>query len=68
MTLEEYRRLEGLSLARLGEMIGVSEETARRYCLPETAPMSRMPHRPMLHTIHRMTDGKVTPNDFLNLA
>lgn len=67
MTLEEWRRIEGLSYARLGQMIGVTEETARRYCLPEDHSLARFPDRPRLRTIHRMSGGQVTPNDFLGL-
>lgn len=67
MTLDEYRRQEGLSLEKLGENIGVSEETARRYCLPEDHPMSRMPNRELLRTIYKVSGGQVTPNDFVAL-
>jgi predicted transcriptional regulator len=68
MTLEEFRKEEGLSLEKLGLLIGVSEETARRYCLPETDSMSRFPNRRTLRTIYTITRGRVTPNDFLNLG
>lgn len=67
MTLHEWRLDEGLTLQRLADALGISEETARRYALPETDPMSRMPDRQMLRKIFSVTGGKVTPNDFVGV-
>ncbi len=68
MTLEEWRKEEGYSYARLASLLGVSEETARRYCLPETDPLSRFPDRQTLRVIHKRTNGQVMPNDFVRLG
>jgi len=68
VTLDEWRKLEGYSFARLGALIGVSEETARRYCLPETDAHARFPDRCTLRVIYQKTEGKVTPNDFVGVG
>jgi hypothetical protein len=72
MTLEDWRLEEGLTYARLAELLSekdqaVSAETVRRYCMPEEQSLSRIPDPPMLRKIFRVTQGKVTPNDFAGL-
>lgn len=64
MTLEAWRREEGWTFQRLAEALGVTEETARRYCLPEDHLLARFPTRPLLYQIHEITNGQVKPNDF----
>jgi hypothetical protein len=67
VTLDDWRKDQSVTLARLGVWLGVTEETARRYCLPEGHALSRMPPRPALYAIHGLTQGLVAPNDFLAL-
>ena len=66
MTLEEWRLKMGRSYARMGGELGVSEETARRFCLPEKHALSRFPDRAMLRKIEALTGGQVTAADFVN--
>jgi hypothetical protein len=66
MKLEDWRLKMGVSYARLGLDIGVSEETARRFCLPEGHALSRFPDRAMLRKIEALTGGQVTATDFVN--
>jgi hypothetical protein len=61
--LDEFRRNCGLTYQQLGNMLGIGGknplQTARRYCLHE-----RIPSRPMLRVIERVTDGAVTRDGF----
>lgn len=72
MTLDDWRLDQGLSYNRLAEMLStanqeVKVETVRRWCLPEDAPLARMPDREMLRRIFTVTGGAVGPNDFVGL-
>lgn len=72
MTLEDWRLDEGVTYARLAELLSdkdqhVSAETVRRYCMAEDHPLRRNPDPPMLRKIYKLTLGKVTPNDFAGL-
>lgn len=72
MTLEDWRLDEGLTYARLAELLTtpdhkVNPELARRWCLEEGQPLRRMPDPPMLRHIYQVTQGQVTPNDFAGL-
>lgn len=72
MTLEDWRLEEGVTYARLAELIStkdhkVSEETVRRWCLSEDHQLSRTPSRAEMRRVYAVTHGAVTPNDFAGL-
>lgn len=64
-TLREWRLLEGYTYKRLGEAIGVTEESARRLCLPDDHPLNRFPSRDDLRAIYKLTAGAVDANSFV---
>jgi len=65
MQIEDWRRARGLTYAKLGELIGVRTEGARRLCLPHGAPWRNNPTIPQLVKIMEITDGAVQAHDFL---
>lgn len=64
MTLDEYRRQEGVTVSDLADAIGVTGphriRTVYRYLKHE-----RTPALPVIQRISEFTAGKVTFNDFL---
>ncbi len=73
MTLEDWRLLEVLTYTQLAERLSeedqtVAPETVRRWCLPESDELSRMPDRFWLRRIHALTGGKVTADDFAGIS
>lgn len=48
----------------VGERLGVSYESVRRYCLPFDAPGRVVPPRDVLERIVAWTEGEVTVEDF----
>lgn len=65
MQLEEWRRSQRMTYARLGELIGVRTEGARRLCLPHGAAWRNNPTIPQLVRIMEITGGAVQAHDFL---
>lgn len=70
MTLDEWRMDQVLSFRQLAERLSspdqrVDTETVRRWCMTEDAPLARMPDRMWLRKIYTVTEGAVTPNDFV---
>ncbi len=64
MTLDEWRRREGLTYVALGRRLGLeptSNPTQRcaRYCA-----LTRMPSRAVIRRIAEVTNGEVTDADF----
>jgi len=59
MTLEEWRKQQGLTQAELADRLGLeSRQSVYRY------EKGQLPRRTMLNKIKELTDGKVTANDF----
>lgn len=72
MTLEDWRLQEGLTNKALAELVSsqdqqVSEETVRRWQLPESSSIHRRPDGPQMRRIFAITGGMVTPNDFAGI-
>jgi len=66
MTLDEYRKLNGLSYQALAKQLGFKEATvARRWCLPKDHPQALTPSAKNLGLILTVTMSAVTPNDFI---
>lgn len=65
MQLEKWRRAQRMTYARLGELIGVRTEGARRLCLPHGAAWRNNPTIPQLVRIMEITGGAVQALDFL---
>lgn len=63
MTLKEYLEDASLSISQFAEQIGVDDSTVRRYLLG-----TRRPSNKLIVEIARLTDSKVTANDFLGIA
>jgi transcriptional regulator with XRE-family HTH domain len=63
MKLSEYRKSAGLTLGQFAEIVGVSDITIGRYERGERTPKPKI-----MTQIVRVTDGAVTPNDFLEEA
>lgn len=62
MKLEEYRRRQNLTLAALGELIGVTDVAVHRY------EHGRVPEPKVLRRIIEATGGAVQANDFFDEA
>jgi len=62
--LESWRLEQGYTYRRLGQALGVTTETARRYCLARGEKLARTPPPALLEQIARLTDGAVKPADF----
>ncbi len=60
MKLSEYRKSAGLTLGQFAEIVGVSDMAIGRYERGE-----RIPRPKIMAQIWRVTDGAVSPNDFL---
>jgi len=60
MKLEAFLYKSGMSRADFAQLVGVSEVSICRYILN-----SRMPKREVLFKIAEVTNGAVTPNDFV---
>lgn len=60
MTLREYRKKYNLTQKAIADLVGVSMLAITRY---ECG--TRMPTADVMRTIADVTDGKVTPNDFV---
>lgn len=60
MQLSEYLKAKGVSDEDFGQSIGVTRQAVHRY-----KTFDRFPDRPVLAKILEVTDGEVTPNDFL---
>lgn len=65
MLLEEWRRQNGLTYSKLGQIIGASTERARRVCLPQGARWRKEPTISELVKILDITGGAVQVQDFL---
>jgi hypothetical protein len=70
MTLDDWRLDQGLTFKRLAELLStenqtVDTETVRRWCMPESATLARMPDRIWLRKIYEVSGGLVAPNDFV---
>lgn len=63
MLLRDWRKQNDLSLAELGERIGVRDATVSRY---ENGIL--LPGRENMEAIIRETGGAVQPNDFFGIA
>ena len=61
MRLDAYLTEKGLKGPEFAALIGVTEETVRRYIKGE-----RKPEWPILDRINKVTGGQVTANDFLD--
>ncbi|WP_130732409.1 helix-turn-helix transcriptional regulator [Komagataeibacter xylinus] len=64
MTLAEYKKHHGLTYQGLAEMLGISNSSGAR-TVQRYAEGSRFPAPDMLATIRNITNGAVTPNDFV---
>ena len=67
MRLKDFLDQNDLSYTAFGELIGRSRLTVYRYTLPSHHPNHRRPTATVMRTIHAVTKGAVTPNDFLDL-
>ncbi|WP_157132904.1 helix-turn-helix domain-containing protein [Komagataeibacter oboediens] len=65
MTLDEYKKQHGLTYQRLAELLEISGNSGAR-TVQRYAEGSRFPAPVMLDKIRTMTDGAVTPNDFVD--
>jgi transcriptional regulator with XRE-family HTH domain len=63
MKLESYLASAGLSFQAMGDLIGCSAETVRRY-----ANGAREPSFETIRKIHDVTGGQVGPDDFVFTA
>ena len=63
MTLAEFLDANNLTASEFARQITVSPETVSRYCNRE-----RVPRKDEMQRIFDATEGKVTPNDFYDLA
>jgi hypothetical protein len=65
MKLIEWIAREGLNYTSAAEQIEVeSPETVRRYCLPSSDPLFRIPRPAVMRRIMAVSGGLVTANDF----
>ena len=62
MNLDDWRAVEGLTYMSLAELLGVSHESASRYCKGR-----RIPAPDIMSRIVAATAGAVQPNDFYDL-
>lgn len=62
--LEEWRLEQGYTYRRLAEALDITEETARRYCLPRGHKLARSPAPSTLRAIEKLTSGAVKPSDY----
>lgn len=62
--LEAWRLEQGYTYKRLAEALGVTTETARRYCLPAGDKLARTPSPALLVQVERLTSGQVTAADY----
>lgn len=60
MTLQQYLSLTGLTQRQFATMAGVSQSAVSRYVIG-----LRMPKREHLRRIIEVTEGAVTPTDFV---
>lgn len=60
MQLADYLKANGISDEDFGQLIGVTRQAVHRY-----KTFARFPERPVLSLIFEVTEGAVTPNDFL---
>lgn len=63
MNLQSYIEATGQTLDEIANIVGCSYETIRRYL-----KINRIPKPNLMRKIYTATGGKVTPNDFFNLA
>lgn len=61
MRLQDYLAKKELSTRDFGKLVGVSYAAISRYCNGQ-----RFPHPKVLRAILSETNGRVTPNDFLD--
>jgi len=65
MKLEEWRKTNQYTYARLAEILGVGGATVvRRWCLPRSHPNSMTPRPKHIRDIMTITMGSVSANDF----
>lgn len=64
MKLEQWRQAQGISYRELGDLVGVSYETARQHCQPVGHPAFCMPRRLTMQRYVLATGGAVQPADF----
>lgn len=62
MKLRHWRKQNGMTLARVANALGVHEVTVNRW---ETD--ARVPTRKMQARVLALTDGAVTPNDWMEI-
>jgi transcriptional regulator with XRE-family HTH domain len=62
--LETWRLEQGYTYKRLAESLGVTTETARRYCLPRGDRLARTPAPAVLQRMDRLTNGQVAAADY----
>lgn len=60
MKLADYMKKNGISCKNMAAKIEITEYSLRRYLRGK-----RNPTREILQKIHEITNGEVTPNDFL---
>ncbi len=63
MTLETYLEQSKLTRGQFAEVLGITSEAVRRYLAG-----TRIPSRSIMAEITRVTNGKVTANDFFEMA
>lgn len=57
--LEVYRRLQGLTHAQLGKLIGRTQPQALRYCKPRSEPGHNVPQWPVGEALKTLTHGVI---------
>ena len=63
MKLQEYLKSESVGQEAFAEKIGVSQQAVALWVSGD-----RIPRPGAMHTIWAVTDGRVGPNDFYNVA
>lgn len=68
MTLEEWRKAQGLTLEQLAEKLGVHTTTAWAWCVDRADPRALVPKRKRMDKIGALTGGAVQPASFYPAA
>jgi hypothetical protein len=68
MNLQNWLKRNKTSTSEFGTLIGVGAKQVERYCLSPEKVDFRRPSAAVLERIAEVTGGKVTPNDFYDLA
>ena len=62
MKLDIYIENQNMSYTAFGKLIDASPQATRNYVIG-----SRIPHKEVMVKIHKVTGGRVAPNDFYDL-